>query len=256
MKLSIFIIAACIAVPNLCFGWGATGHQIVANIAKHYIDSATRAKVQHYLGSISFEDAGTWMDRMRSDQYYDYMKTWHYIDIEKDSAYARSTEKNLATVLNSAIKELMHKETLTDAQIKQDLLLIFHLTGDLTQPLHTGYPEDKGGNTIDVSYLYKHYHTNLHSVWDNEIIDSKRINMDSAINLYPRYTEAEIKKIKKINVLQWMNDSRSYLPAVYDYKDGFIDAAYVDKNYVLVEQQLLKGGLRLANILEAVFNKQ
>ena len=65
-------------------------------------------------------------------------------------------------------------DKLYDDQIKTDLFYLFHLVGDLHQPLHTGYPDDKGGNLIDVSYLYKSYHTNLHTVWDDESLIQRR----------------------------------------------------------------------------------
>ena len=50
-----------------------------------------------------------------------------------------------------------------------------------------------------------------------------------------------------------MNRSRSYLDAVYDFQDGFIDQAYVDKNAVVIEKQILCAGLRLATVLKAAF---
>jgi hypothetical protein len=252
--LSVLIVAFLFTlIPTDSYAWGRKGHQIVAYIAYHYLDSTTRLKVLHYLHKTTFEDAATWMDEMRSYPYYNYQRPWHFIDIDSGQTYVPVPEYNIITVLNSAIIELENKQNLSNKKIKEDLLLLFHLTGDITQPLHVGYPVDKGGNSIDVSFLHKGEHTNLHAVWDDEIIDSKDINVDSCINQYNNFTPEQIIAIQKISVLQWFNDSRSYLPEVYNFQNGFIDQAYVDKNYVLVEQQLLKGGLRLASVLERVF---
>ncbi|KAI9452613.1 S1/P1 nuclease-domain-containing protein [Russula earlei] len=249
--LSVVIAALFFTLPISSFAWGKKGHQMVAEIAFHFLDENTKQAVQHYLGRMSIEDAATWMDDMRSNHYYDYMKTWHYIDITKGQAYQPSAEKNIVTVLHSAIAELSHMENMKDADIKTDLLLIFHLTGDLSQPLHTGYPEDKGGNSIDVRG--PGFSRNLHSVWDSEIIEDEKISMDDCLKLYDSYTPAEIAAIKKINVLKWMEQSRSLLDTVYDFKDDRLTQEYINANKKIIEQQLLFGGLRLASILAAEF---
>jgi hypothetical protein len=36
---------------------------------------------------MTFGEAGTWMDDVRSNKKYNYMKTWHYADVGKDSDY-------------------------------------------------------------------------------------------------------------------------------------------------------------------------
>jgi hypothetical protein len=253
-KIIVFLSAVIfIALPEHSFAWGKKGHQIVADIAFHYLDSATKLKVQKYLRQFSFEDAATWMDDMRSNSYYDYMKSWHYIDIEEGKEYVPLPEKNIVTVLHAAIMELLDNKSLSNKKIKTDLLLIFHLMGDLHQPLHTGYPIDKGGNLVNVSFLYKSYHTNLHAVWDDEIIDAKNITADSCLTYYDSLSTSEIALTKKINITQWMNESRSYLPEVYDFKNGFIDENYVDSNAIVIKKQLLKAGLRLAFVLQQIF---
>jgi nuclease S1 len=249
----VIITASLLSVPVRSFAWGAKGHQLVAEIAFHFLDSATKQKVMKYLKNMSIEEAATWMDEMRSNDYYNYMKSWHYINMDSGQVYKPSAEYNIVTVLNTAIDELKHQENLKAKEINNDLLLIFHLSGDLTQPLHVGYGVDRGGNDIQVSFLSKQDKTNLHYVWDNGIIDSKNINMDSCLQLYANYTPAEIAKIKKINILDWLNESRSYLPEIYNFKDGFISQEYVDRNTTIVEQQLLFGGLHLASILEQLF---
>jgi hypothetical protein len=130
---------------------------------------------------------------------------------------------------------------------------LFHLMGDFHQPLHVGYGVDRGGNDIEVKYRFKTYNTNLHKVWDFEIIDSQNITLDSCLKQYSTFTKEQIDNIQKINLIEWLNQSRSHLDAIYDFQDGFIDQNYVDKNTILIEDQLLKAGLRLASILRETF---
>ena len=52
--------------------------------------------------------------------------------------------------------------------------LLVHFVGDLHQPLHLGKKEDKGGNDIDILWFGKK--SNLHRLWDSDIIDSSKFS--------------------------------------------------------------------------------
>src|SRR5258708_6667446 len=100
--ISFVVVILLFTMPYRCFAWGKRGHQIVAQIAYHFLDDSTRQKVQKYLGKMSFEDAATWMDDMRSNDYYSYMRMWHFINIDKGQQYQPAAVRNLITVLKSA----------------------------------------------------------------------------------------------------------------------------------------------------------
>ena len=248
-----FIGFIFLSIPCQSIAWGKQGHQIVAQIAEHFISDSTKLKVKKYLGNTTFEEAATWMDESRSNDYYNYMRTWHYINIDKGQQYKPEAQKNILTVLHAAIKEIKDNQKISKSKLKEDLQMVFHLIGDLHQPMHVGYGVDRGGNDINVSYLFKSYNTNLHSVWDTEIIESEKINMDTCLVLYNQMQEEEIGKIKKINELQWFRESRVLLEKCYDFKDGFLDKDYVTNNKTTVKRQLLLGGMRLAAVLEDIF---
>ncbi len=241
-----------ITVSERSFAWGKKGHELVAEIAFHFLDDSTKKIVKDYLGKLSIEEAANWMDDERSNSYYNFMRTWHYLDIDKGKTYTPSGERNILTVLHSAIVELRQYKTLKKKDIKRDLLLIFHLIGDLHQPLHTGYEIDKGGNTINVNSPV--VSGNLHSVWDTQIIEYKGISLDSCVNLYSSLSETEVGEIRKVNEMKWMYQSRSLLDTVYNFKDGYLDKDYIDRNSNIIKRQLLIAGLRLASILGEVFN--
>src|ERR1700749_3977363 len=96
-KPVILIFAASIlaGTPSRSFAWGAIGHQIVAKIAFAYVDSTTRQNVQNCLGDMTIEQAAVWMDEIKKDPKYDYMKPWHYVDFEKGMQYTPTTEGNI-----------------------------------------------------------------------------------------------------------------------------------------------------------------
>lgn len=240
-------------VANNAFAWGKRGHYMVSEIAFSFLDTNVRAEVHKYLGEITIEQAGTWMDDMRSDHRYDYMKPWHYVNVEKGKEYEPNNEENAVNELNKVIKELEHKEKLSDDDIKKDVLILFHLVGDLHQPLHAGYSIDKGGNDISVDYIGKT--SNLHRVWDSEIIEGENITVQDCMASIKKYNKSSLAKLKKIDVVEWMNSSRAQLSDVYDFKNNVIDKAYAEKNKPLIENDIFTAGVRLASVLETVFKK-
>lgn len=234
------------------YSWGSQGHKIVAEIAYQYLDKATQDSVKKYLGDMSFQNAATWMDDMRSDPNFNYMKPWHYINVEKDKTFVKSTDENIVNELNKTIDELQRSKANKEL-VNLDIKIIFHIVGDLHQPLHVGYGTDKGGNSIDVIFQGKK--SNLHKVWDSEMIYEKKITAEECLELASKLSAEEIREIQKIDVIKWMDESRSFLANVYDFKEGIIDQNYINMNTPIIEKQLTYAGLRLANILRKTFSK-
>ena len=248
----VVLVAFCIMVPKNLFAWGKQGHALVAEIAYSFLDTNTRKAVLKGLDGMTVEDAGNWMDYMRSDHKFDFMKQWHYVNVEKGNLYEATKDDNILNALNTAIEKLKHKSTLSDEEIKRNLLIVFHLVGDLHQPLHVGYGSDKGGN--DIQMVYGGHNSNLHRVWDTEIIEGESISINQCLLLYKNFDKSQIEMFKTINVEKWMNQPRALLGSVYAYpEDKVIDQAYIDKNKKIIEQQLLIAGIRLAAILQEVF---
>ncbi len=236
------------------FACGKTGHELVAQVAFRFLDDSTQKIVKQYLGKVSIEEASVWMDEEKSNSYYNYMRSWHYVDFERGEKYIPSQERNALTVLHSAITELKNYKTngLSKKDIKYRLLLIFHIVGDIHQPLHTGYGSDRGGNSISVSSCC--VSGNLHSVWDGQILDYKKITLDTCLQYYTTFSSEQIAGFKKINELKWIYESRTYLDAIYDFKNNYLDKDYIDRNADIVKKGLVVGGIRLGSILDYLFN--
>jgi S1/P1 Nuclease len=251
IALILSIIASSTALPFHSFAWGKEGHNIVGDIAFSYLDNKTKKEVRKYLGALSAGEAANWMDEMRSNHKYDYMKTWHYVNIEKGKQYTPTKEDNIVNALNKAISALEHKDQLTEDQIRMHLLVIFHLVGDFHQPLHTGYGDDRGGNSIEVTFMNRS--SNLHRVWDSEIIEKEHISASDCMKLDKNFSKEQMEQFKTIKVESWIQQPRALLNNVYAFDNKNIDEKYVGKNKAVVEQQLLIAGIRLSAVLEHIF---
>ena len=157
---------------------------------------------------------------------------------------------NIIFRLTQTIQELKNYENLSDEDVKMKICIIFHLVGDLHQPLHVGFSTDKGGNTQQINYNGKG--TNLHSFFDSGIINARNISLNDCLALNT-YSKHQIKRLGKINTVKWAKESRSYLPTIYDYKSNVIPENYVDTQAPIIKKQLLNAGLRLASVLTAIF---
>jgi hypothetical protein len=251
MKNVVFsaLLLLLLIIPTKCFSWGGDGHRIMARITNQNLSSSIKDSLAVYLGSLNLEDCSVWMDEVRSDHNFDYLKPCHYINIEKGKDFNANTEENIINKLNKVIERLKHRKLYSKDEVVVDIKILIHLIGDLHQPLHVGYGVDKGGNTINVQFLGKE--SNLHRVWDSEIINKENITVDTC-NLWL----SEYSKIKsmKSDILGWMNEGRSYLEQIYDIQNDTIDQTYIRKNKDLIEKQLLKSGLRLCVLLDEIFS--
>ena len=250
-NIIVLCLVGIIVMPSKTFAWGRKGHGLVAEIAFSLTDSATKQQVQKYLGSTTIEQASTWMDDVRSDHQYDYMKSWHYINIDKGTVYTETTGDNIINALNKSITALEHRDGMSNDDIKKNLMIIFHLVGDLHMPLHVGYSQDKGGNDIKVNYLGKE--SNLHRVWDTDIIESENITLNDCLLRLSRYDKNEVEQLRNINIEEWTHEPRALLYNVYDFKNNDIDQVYVNRNKEVVENQLLLAGIRLSAVLKEIF---
>jgi hypothetical protein len=251
-RISIFVAFLFYLIrPQQSFAWGSIGHRIIAEIAFRNLDDQTKTNVLAYLNGMSIEEAANWMDEVRGDPAFDYMRPYHYADFERGQPATNIPGENIIGILNSTLRELTNINQLSNEQIKTDLLYLFHLVGDIHQPLHVGYADDRGGNSFQVSFMGNG--SNLHKTWDSEIIEFRHTSFQDVISAN-KLSPQQIATIQNVNVVDWANGSRSYLGQVYSIKGHKIDEAYIATAYPIIEKQLFYAGIRLAAILEKYFS--
>lgn len=232
------------------FAWGPRGHKIVTQIALKYLDVSVIDSVEKYLDGISLEKAGYWMDEVVMNSSYDFMKPWHFIEIESDKTYVKTKDPNVVNVLENLISTLKKKKS-NPKEAFLSLKILTHLVADMHQPLHCGFGKDKGGSLIKLRFFFKS--TTLHEVWDSEILEYQSITAEDCLRLASQLTKRDIANYQKVDVQAWMQESRVLLSYVYDYKAAKIDDSYLERATPIVKMQLVKAGLRLASVLNQTY---
>lgn len=230
--------------------WSKEGHHIICAISRQYMSDQAKDSIQKYLGDLSFEEASVWMDEARRQAGHAYLNSWHYINIEKDQTYVEDKKPNLINRLQLAMYNLKNK--LGDFQTKQfNLKVLIHLIGDLHQPLHVGYGSDRGGNDVKVNFLGKE--TNLHKLWDEDMIHSQRTDFQMCMKHKEELPPFKNEGYNELLIKNWALESRALLASVYNTGNGLLSSVYLKNNLPLLEIQLLKAGRRLAFLLNDIY---
>ena len=256
MRKILFICLAMLA-PTLASAWGQKGHDVVAYIAEKHLSKRTLKRVTEVLDGNSLVYVANWMDNASHTDEYAYTKTWHYVNVDPDEgSYNNSTKASSGDVV-TAINDIVDRiksGTLTAEQERAELMMLIHLVGDMHCPMHAGMKSDRGGNGTKVKYFGKQ--RNLHSVWDSEIVESAhRWSYSEWQQQVDRASRKEQKAIAQGCPNDWIEETVLLARDIYATSSTGENLSY---DYVahyapVVEQQLLKGGIRLAKILEELY---
>jgi hypothetical protein len=82
------------------------------------------------------------------------------------------------------------------------LRFVAHLVGDIHQPLHAGFAEDRGNNSVDVRFNGRK--TNLHTLWDTGLVELEDgTAVEVAVPIAPAVTEDDRKQWQEGAPEQW-----------------------------------------------------
>ena len=246
-------------LPLQTMAWGMLGHRVVGQIADSYLTKKARKNIEQILGNESLAMASTWADFIKSDPAYNYLSPWHYIDFDK--AYnleemqvflKQDTAVDAYTKLNLIIAQLKNKN-LEPEKKRMYLRLLIHIVGDVHQPMHTAHTTDKGGNGIKLFWFNKP--TNLHAVWDGDMIDDEQLSYTEYTAWINHSTAAQRESLQHDPISKWLYESSRISDEIYaDVKpEAHLSYRYIFDNIATANQQLLKGGIRLAGILNQLF---
>ena len=239
--------------------WNLIGHRVVGEVADQYINAKTRKAIQQILGSESIGMSANWADFVKSDTTYNYLGNWHYFNIPANlsktdmlkyvdgqsgpNVYKKITE--MIAVLKNSKSTLIQK--------KLALKMLIHMVGDLHQPMHTARPEDQGGNKVLLTWFGEK--SNLHKVWDEGLVDFQKLSYTEYAKAINHPTTAEFTTWQKTSLRECVLESYQICNQIYagTKMDDKLSYKYNFDWIATVNQQLLKGGIRLAKILNDIY---
>lgn len=241
------------------YPWGQKGHDTVAYIAECHLSPEAKAAAEELLDGRSIVYYANWLDNASHTPEYSFSKTWHYKNIDEDETFetAKINEKgDIVTALEKQIS-VLRDTTLSKEERSLALKMTVHLLGDIHQPLHLGHASDLGGNRWEVRYFKNP--TNLHSVWDSKIVESAhKWSYSEWQEQIDRADTAQTAEILSLSTPQdWAKETYMISKEVYEKtpQDFNIEYNYIAEWTPLIEQQFLKGGLRLAEVLNVALGK-
>ena len=259
-------IALLAAIP--AFGWGQQGHQVVGAVAEQLLDKQTLRAIAQLTDGEQLDSVGLGLDheRLALKHTVPGSEHWHYNDrpicgpsvaLEqycKDGQCAsRAYDANLAVLKDhGASKE----------QRLFSLRVIVHLVADVHQPLHAANNHDRGGNEVIVVLPGHRAEHKLHSVWDSDFVVLAMAG-HSTQQFAEQLVSDDKKQLKtgSFAINDWLEESYGLAQRqVYGQLPNFrcgesnngalaLTPEYQQSAVILVKQQLLRAGARLAYVL-------
>jgi hypothetical protein len=252
--LTFILIIASLSFSLESKAWGMLGHRVVGEVASKHLNESTKMKIQNILGNQTLAEVSNWMDDIKSDKKYDSLKPWHYVTIPDGLKYNETNinpKGDAIAGIHFVINQLK-LEDLDPVLEKEYLMILIHLVGDVHQPLHVGNGSDRGGNDVKVTWFGES--SNLHKIWDSEIIDGKQYSYTELTAIINHPTSEELMMWQSNTVEDWAHQCMDFRDGIYEYESGYAwEYKYQYAHWGTLKHQLLKGGVRLAGILNDIY---
>ena len=161
--------------------WGVQGHQVVAAIAWQGLSPVAREEATRLLApepGQTLVSISTWADEHRGPA----SAPWHYLNFPRGQCRfdaARDCPDGQCVVGAIERQRAILASKATDAERLQALKYLVHFVADIHQPLHAGYQDDRGGNTVQLRFLMRG--SNLHALWDKGLIEQLGLDNEALI---------------------------------------------------------------------------
>jgi nuclease S1 len=272
------LVLAGLGWANQGWAWGDVGHKIVCEIAFHELNDRARAEVTRLIKQDSefrlFSNSCVWPDHPKQREIE------HYINVPRNlgrftTDHCPGGVKCLFSAIRTDLKVLTTPGASDRAKLRS-LKFLSHWIGDLHQPLHVSFADDRGGGKIRDNGVCA---ADLHGVWDWCIIEQTlgQRARDIARHLGTTITNVNRATWPKGQIHDWATESLvlareasvqycvpkgnacDYDAARPTYEPGSpervvdVDAAYLNAQTASVIARLKRGGVRLAHLLNNAF---
>ena len=266
----VFLLASLLPAPALA--WSRQGHQLVGELAEKDLTPAARREVLALLAGEpdpTLAGIATWADEIRAESRTGehalgkLSSHWHYINFPRgagcDYAPARDCpDGDCVVAAINAQRAILADRSKPLAERRDALKFLVHFVGDVHQPLHAGYGDDRGGNDFQLQYrgkgAPKSQGTQLHGVWDYWMLQSAGLdNLEYTQRLLQSPVPADATTGADNPPAEWALESCRLIESEALYPTGrrVLGDDYLDKHRPLAERRVRQAGARLAALLNA-----
>ena len=255
MRRFVILFLSLLASVN-AWAWGAKGHDVTAYIAECNLTPEAAERIDRVLGGYSIVYFANWLDTASHTPEYAYSKTWHYANIDEGYTFEtmpRNPHGDVVSAVEMLVEELRGGRLDPEKEALY-LKMLVHLMGDLHCPMHSGRLTDVGGNTLPVRMFGRD--TNLHSAWDSSLPEAAhKWSYTEWQNQIDRLTDDEAVLVEAGGPLEWYLEAHAICEQIYaETPPGTnISYDYVAKYTPVIEQQFVRGGYRLARLLNEIY---
>lgn len=252
----LLLLLLCLLLLQNAGAWGQKGHDVVAYIAECHLTPRAARNIDKVLGGHSPVYYANWLDNASHTPEYAFTKTWHYLNIDQGQSLGTAPANPAGDVLQAieSIVVRLKDGGLPPEEEALNLKMLIHLVGDLHCPLHTGHLSDLGGNRVPVLFFSKA--TNLHSVWDTDLPEAAhRWSYTEWQQQVDRLPACDAAAIQSGTPRDWLLETHDICKEIYTAtpEGSKISYDYIARYTPLIEQQFLRGGLRLARLLNEIY---
>ena len=270
------LLLLLILTPSIAFAWGDTGHRVVCQIAYEELRPEARTELDRLIALDSdfddFADSCLFADSPERIRWQD-----HFINMPRSTQAVMTADCPMA---QSCAFSAIHSDFLVlldpqapDTEKLLALKLLGHWVGDVHQPMHVSFQDDRGANSNRVDP--ENEKASLHGVWDYTII--ARIIGDDyaqiAANLRDDISEEQRAQWRPDSPIEWVNESfqitispatnycvqkqgacwyssdNMMLDQGEEWRNLTITADYLQLQAPIIELRLQQAAIRLAQLL-------
>lgn len=263
--ISVAIATVAMVASTNTYAWGQNGHRVVGKIAESHLTETTAKAISPLLNGDKLAEVTTWADEMRSNPSNFWKKQsprWHYVNMSDvnefkpesyDIADSHGDVKDAYAAMLKAIS-VLKSETASLEEKQFYFRFLTHIVGDIHQPMHVGRKDDRGGNRIKVQFFGEE--TNLHSLWDTALVENQNLSYTELADFINTSDNKQISKMLDSEPQEWVVESFHIAQELYQTGEGKFSYDYVYQYSPVMKKRLLEGGVRLAGLLNLIFDKQ
>jgi len=264
--LAVVVCLTLVGYSTAAICWGRDGHTSIGILAINQL----QPEALQALGSIvrpltrqAIAEACNWPDDLRETGEGEWSGPLHYINIPRgDAVYtqvrdcpeqAHWTGRPARHCATEAIKyyasELVDPRA-SEKQRWRSFAWLCHLVGDLHQPMHAGFGDDRGGNDVDV--VFEDWNMNLHHFWDSALINKQAGSWQYLVGQLSEFPPVQAGSDWSPSMVNdWTNKSHALASEKAYPASENIDEVFVQQSWELIQEQIRLAASYLALIINS-----